>query len=1004
MKMKRRFAITIAFLLVALLAATLVACNFNDGNKPSGNVDDINNNDDTTTKDIVLRDDMTLEELKEVIKDVKSATVKTYDEDNQLIWEEYCKENVVISYNYGIEYPYMYDTEGYVLNGTKLYLLHSDDYGTEMTAIDYSGYNYDFSNISYNNPLFNILRYCTYDYAITNNTIIFKDIVSKDESFSSFGKSKIVISNLNSTEFAIPEVFANYKEEAEVRPMVEYEATPLENDDTKCKITNINCNDNFDLLKSIDIVVPETIDGRTVTELYGNITVYLSNHLEINLTIPSSVLNIGSYSWWNDCNSITVATGNPKYHSLNNCVIETESKTLVAGCNNSVIPNGVISIDNYAFSGCSGLTSITIPDSVTSIGNYAFSGCSGLTSVTIGNSVTSIGDFAFYECSGIISMTLGSGLTSIGKYAFDSCYKLVEVYNKSSLEIKAKNVYTTEGGSKLSIDNNGYEIYTDGEERILVAYHGTETDIVLPNDITAINQYAFYNCDELTSIVIPDSVTSIESGVFSNCRGLTSITMPNKVTSIGYKAFSGCSGLTSIVIPDSVTSIGGSAFEGCSGLTSITIPQNVKYLDTKAFSGCSNLTTVNWNATNCSYYSSYYTPLFYGCFNLTTVNMGNNVTAIPHCAFYRCYGLTNVTIPDSVTSIDSYAFGCCSGLTSVAIPDSVISIGTCAFQECTNLTNVTIGNGVKSIGREAFDDTAWYNNQPDGLIYIGKVLYKYKGKMPENTSITVEDGTKAITEHAFDGCSGLTSITIPNSVTCIDKNAFYGCSGLTSITIPNSVTCIDKNAFYGCSGLTTINFNGSIVEWHSIIKNEKWNYAVPNDCQLIFTDAIGSINSINSSNLELLLTSATSVTLVLSSENVFDSIKMTEDGIYITDDIGIGGGSFVRYIIEKDGAVYVYNKEHSTVNVTEYEADGVTTIDDVKKLSIKELVTTMMGDSEEASISNNIDTYWFPSFDIIETGNYRLGIYDINNTEFTIPSNVEEAINEYIASSQNENA
>lgn len=106
--MKRKFAILIAFLLVALLALALVACNFNDGNKPSGNVDDINNNDDTTTKDIVLRDDMTLEELKEVIKDVKSATVKAYGEDNQLIWEEYCKENVVISYNYGIEYPYSF--------------------------------------------------------------------------------------------------------------------------------------------------------------------------------------------------------------------------------------------------------------------------------------------------------------------------------------------------------------------------------------------------------------------------------------------------------------------------------------------------------------------------------------------------------------------------------------------------------------------------------------------------------------------------------------------------------------------------------------------------------------------------------------------------------------------------------------------------------------------------------------------------------------------------------
>jgi hypothetical protein len=180
----------------------------------------------------------------------------------------------------------------------------------------------------------------------------------------------------------------------------------------------------------------------------------------------------------------------------------------------------------------------------------------------------------------------------------------------------------------------------------------------------------------------------------------------------------------------------------------------------------------------------------------------------------------------------------------VTIGNSVTSIGESAFWCCSGLTSVTIPNSVTSIGESAFYKTAWYNNQPDGLVYAGKVAYKYKGTMPENTEITLIEGTKGITGFAFNECSGLTSVTIPNSVTSIANYAFSNCSSLTSIVvsegnsvydsrnncnaiietatntliagckntkISNSVTRIGKGAFCYCSGLTSVTIPNSVT-------------------------------------------------------------------------------------------------------------------------------------------------------------------------------------------------
>ena len=199
------------------------------------------------------------------------------------------------------------------------------------------------------------------------------------------------------------------------------------------------------------------------------------------------------------------------------------------------------------------------------------------------------------------------------------------------------------------------------------------------------------------------------------------------------------------------------------------------------------------------------------CDDIQTVVIEDGVTSISPDSFYECIALTSVTIGNSVTTIGNYAFWLCSALTSVTIPNSVTTIGKYAFDGCTSLTSVTIPNSVSTIGNSAFYGTAWYNNQPDGLVYAGKVAYKYKGTMPKGTAIEILEGTLGIADNAFWGCSGLTSVTIPNSVTSIGDYAFWGCWSLSSVTIPNSVTTIGENAFEGCRGLTSVTIPNSVT-------------------------------------------------------------------------------------------------------------------------------------------------------------------------------------------------
>lgn len=202
------------------------------------------------------------------------------------------------------------------------------------------------------------------------------------------------------------------------------------------------------------------------------------------------------------------------------------------------------------------------------------------------------------------------------------------------------------------------------------------------------------------------------------------------------------------------------------------------------------------------------------CYNILT----DSTVAVTGQSEYKTipryeYLPENLIIPAEVTlqgktyrvvSIDQWAFYACSMLKSVIIPHTVTFIGMSAFQYCENLVDVYIPYSVTTVEGSAFSYTKWYDNLPDGEVYINNTLYRYKGTAPENTQIVVKDGTTRIAGFTFWNQSNIVAIELPQTLTDIEHGAFEGCTQLSSILIPKNVTFIGCSAFAECTGLMEV--------------------------------------------------------------------------------------------------------------------------------------------------------------------------------------------------------
>ena len=491
------------------------------------------------------------------------------------------------------------------------------------------------------------------------------------------------------------------------------------------------CNDAFRGVKLGDSVI-----FNDKLEIIGDRAFYGHNFKSIH--IPAKVHKIGEKAFAlgtsttnNLMEKISVDPSNHHYISPkgSNVIIRKKDDALILGCNSSVLPDKIRSIEHGAFQACNILSSVRLPEGVEYVGDSAFLDCQRLTEIMFPNSLRSLGISAFQRCRLLSKVCLPSGLNKIGGFCF--CSTAVD-----SIIIP----------QEITVIEDNTFAYTK------------MTNIIIPEGVKKIGKFAFSDTP-LEKVILPNTLVVIAEAAFFDCAKLKIADLPSSLEYIGKMAFD-CTAIEKVEFGNNLKVIGESAFASCHNIHYIRIPASVNEIGDCAFSGCS-LDSLFVDEGNERYFSNDFNVIVdRNCNRIITGSASafvpDGVNTIGRQAFYTI-DIKHVQIPEGVTVIEESAFWGCSNASEILLPTTLRSIGRMAFCYCSSIKSINIPEVLNYIPQGAF---------------LGCISLE---------GIVLPEGILSIGDFAFQGCTSLKTITIPSSVSYIGTRAFHDCWQLRHI-------------------------------------------------------------------------------------------------------------------------------------------------------------------------------------------------------------------------------
>lgn len=529
-----------------------------------------------------------------------------------------------------------------------------------------------------------------------------------------------------------------------------------------------------------------------------------------SITIPEGVELLGGYVFIN-CTDLVSASlpstfGNP--NKTTNCDVSYTGWGDISGTSSTwsngfsnlffkcpklkdvTLAEGIKYLGVRMFNNCSKLKDITLPNGLIYIKDYAFNGCASLGKVTIPGGVQNISPGAFKN-SGLTEVILKEGVMSLSNNSFDGCLLLKKVTFPTTMK-------TIGGFSNTGIKEIAFAEGATPEAISDYAFLNCDSlsTITLPNSIKSLGTGAFYDCDTLKTVKLPTGITKIAKQAFYHCGFLQSITIPQSVTEIGAEAFAACSKLTAISLPSALTTIGIASFHS-TGLTSITLPEGMTTIEPGTF-GKSKLKSIKLSkslkqiTSNNESYNLGSLPNEYYDFR-KYINMYRDDSG----AFQNCKELESIDLNGAVlTILGSYTFNECDKLRSIDLSSTKLEeIPTSAFYSCDSLRAITFPSTVKTIGQQAF----YYNLSLESLKMPAALTSIYNNAFNECKKIrSIDLSATSLTkiESWFSNVDSLRTVKLPSTVIEIGESAFAG-SPIEEINFPASLTTIGNYAFSG---------------------------------------------------------------------------------------------------------------------------------------------------------------------------------------------------------------